>query len=155
MRFLIVVLLASAAFPIAAQAPSSVADLSWMGGCWRQETAGRVIDEVWMAPAGGLMLGTGRTVANGRIAEYEFMQIREDAGRIVFTARPSGQQEASFTMVRGGPRDVVFENLAHDFPQRVIYRREADTLIGRIEGSQNGKTAAVAYPLRRVSCPAL
>jgi hypothetical protein len=28
----------------------------------------------------------------------------------------------------------VFENLAHDFPNRVIYERRGDALHGRIEG---------------------
>jgi hypothetical protein len=149
----VLLLLLPGSLTVEAQAPAAVAELSWMAGCWRQENGARVIDEVWMAPAGGLMLGTGRTVNNGRVVEFEFMHIREDAGRIVFTARPSGQQEASFTMSKGAPREVVFENLAHDFPQRVIYRRDGDTLTGRIEGTQNGKAASVDYPLRRVECP--
>ena len=33
---------------------------------------------------------------------------------------------------------VIFENLEHDFPQRIIYRREGDRLIARIEGEVNG-----------------
>ena len=92
-----VILILIAALPIAAQ-PAGIDTLAWMAGCWRQDAGGRVVDESWMVPAGGLMLGTGRTVAQGRVVDFEFMQIREDAGRLVFTARPSGQPEASFRM---------------------------------------------------------
>jgi hypothetical protein len=46
----------------------------------------------------------------------------------------------------------VFENPTHDFPQRVIYRREGDSLLGRIEGMTNGQQKAVDFPLKRVSC---
>ena len=131
---------------------ATIDQLAWMAGCWRQDAAGRVVDEYWMAPAGGLMLGTGRTIAKGKVVDFEFMQIREDAGRLVFTAKPSGQLEASFPAIRTGAREVVFENPAHDFPQRVIYRLDGDTLTGRIEGMQNGKARSVDFPLRRVAC---
>ena len=135
------------------QAEAALIDqLQWMAGCWRQNAGGRVIDEFWMAPAGGLMLGSGRTVANGRVVEFEFMQIREDAGRLVFTAKPSGQPEASFPSIRSSSREVVFENPAHDFPQRVIYRIAGDSLTGRIEGMQNGKLRTVDFPMQRVPC---
>ena len=133
---------------------SDVSALSWMAGCWRQESGGRTVDEVWMAPSGDGMLGMSRTVAKGRIAEYEFLQIRAQDGRIVYIAKPSGQPEATFNASTAGPREVVFENPAHDFPQRIIYRLNADgNIAARIEGMSNGKTRGVDYPLRRVSCP--
>jgi hypothetical protein len=132
---------------------AAIGELAWMAGCWRQESASRIVDEMWMAPAGGAMLGVSRTVAGGRTVAHEFLQIREDAGRIIFIARPSGQAEASFALLRSGPREVVFENPAHDFPQRVTYRLDGDTLAGRIEGTQNGKPRSVDYPMRRTACP--
>jgi hypothetical protein len=51
---------------------------------------------------------------------------------------PSNQPAAAFTLVDCGDRSVVFENKQHDFPQRVIYRRESDQLIARIEGTIGG-----------------
>ena len=39
-------------------------------------------------------------------------------------------------MLNPGPGGgAVFENLAHDFPQRVIYRRCGEDLCARIEGA--------------------
>ncbi len=137
----------------ASATPSGAGAFAWMAGCWRQESPNRVADEMWMTPAGGVVLGVSRTVANGRTVAHEFMQIREDAGRVVFIAQPAGQAEATFTLLTQGPRDVVFENPAHDFPQRVMYRLDGDTLVGRIEGSQNGKPRSVDYPMRRTPCP--
>src|SRR5829696_7495811 len=82
----------------AASAQAPVDGLAWMAGCWRQEAAGRVADEMWMSPAGGSMLGVNRTVASGRTVSWEFMRIDHDGGRLVFTAKPSGQAEASFPL---------------------------------------------------------
>ena len=145
---------AAMAAPAQAAAPAVRADeLTWMAGCWRQDAPPRQVDEAWMAPGGGLLLGMSRTVAAGRAVAHEFMQIRERDGVLSFVAQPSGQAEAAFPLLRSGARELVFENRAHDFPQRVIYRRQGDILVGRIEGVQNGKELAVDYPMRRVSCP--
>ena len=133
---------------------ADVAALSWMAGCWRQQSEARTVDEVWMAPSGDGMLGLSRTVTKGRISEYEFLEIRVHDGRIVYTARPSGQPEATFTASKVGPREVVFENPAHEFPQRIIYRLQADgNLAARIEGTERGQTRGIDFPMRRVACP--
>ena len=140
----------------AAQAASpspSLDQLAWMAGCWRLESGARVVDEIWMAPAGGAMLGMSRTVSKGRVVEFEFIQIREDAGRVAFVARPSGQPEATFALVKAGSGEAVFENPAHDFPQRIIYRLKDAALVGRIEGIQNGKARGADFPYQRVACP--
>lgn len=103
-----------------------------------------------MAPAGDGMLGMSRTVAKNRIVEHEFLQIRVQDGKLVYIAKPSGQAEATFPAKMAGPREVVFENLAHDFPQRIIYRLQSDgNIAARIEGGEKG----IDFPMRRVSCP--
>jgi hypothetical protein len=47
-----------------AQNASRIDDLKWLTGSWRMDRAGTVIEEQWNAPAGGVMLATGRTVKN-------------------------------------------------------------------------------------------
>ncbi|HWM26165.1 MAG TPA: DUF6265 family protein [Chthoniobacterales bacterium] len=136
------------------EAPFTINDLAWLKGCWTSERNGRAISEHWMKPAGGTMFGISRTVADGKTVEFEFMQIREEAGGgIFFIAKPSGQPEATFKMIKGGAREVIFEDPRHDFPQRVIYRLQDDgSLLGRIEGVSKGKEKAVDFPMSRERC---
>jgi len=47
---------------------------------------------------------------------------------------------------------VVFENLQHDFPQRVGYKRDGDALLAWIEGPRNGQTRRIEFPYRKVGC---
>jgi hypothetical protein len=107
-----------------------------------------------MEPAGETMLGDeSHRIARADV-EYEFMQIRIDGNAIVFVARPSGQPEHTFTRVGGGAHEAIFENLQHDFPQRVIYRLQPDgVLMGRIEVTERSRGRAVDCPMRRVPCP--
>ena len=52
-----------------------------------------------------------------------------------------------------GDNEVVFENLDHDFPQRVIYRLiDGRHLQGRIEGITSNGEAHVEFPLTRITC---
>ncbi len=145
----------------AAQAQPNLERLSWLAGCWARETSARVEAgsvEQWMAPAGGTMLGMARTVRGGKTIEHEFLHIAANAeGQLTYTARPSGQKEASFTALRQGESEgkseIVFENLQHDFPQRVMYRLEPEgRLMARIEGLRNGQLRGIDFPLRRVAC---
>lgn len=137
----------------AAAAPKPViADLAWLAGTWRYEHGSRVVTEHWRPPAGGMMIGTSHTVANDRTVEYEFIVLRSDAaGDLVYVAKPSGQSEAAFKLVRRGPRELVFENPRHDFPQRILYTLKDDgTLIAAVEGERNGKQRRVEFVYRRV-----
>jgi hypothetical protein len=128
--------------------------VSWLAGCWRQESAERTVEEMWMAPRGDGLLGMSRTVARGRIVDHEFLQIRVLDGRLVYIAKPSRQPEATFTATRIGPLEVIFENPAHDFPQRVIYRMQPDGhLAARIEGTEKGQPRGIDFPMKRVVCP--
>lgn len=53
---------------------------------------------------------------------------------------------------RVADRDVVFENQQHDFPQRVGYKRDGDSLVGWIEGPRNGQNRRIEVPCHRVAC---
>ena len=135
------------------QPRAAVADLAWLSGCWELTRAGRHVVEQWMPPEGGTLIGMSRTVAGGKTTEYEFLMIRETTGGVEYVARPSGQTEATFTSVRASADEVVFENLQHDFPNRVIYRRVGDgDLLAAIEGTRGGRTQRIEFPYKRATC---
>jgi hypothetical protein len=135
---------------------SAVQRLSWMAGCWRRQTAsGSVVEEQWMSPRAGFALGVSRTVrGDSMVVEYEQLRLFQKAGRAVYHAAPSGQTPTEFEAKATTDTMVVFENPAHDFPQRVIYRkRGADSLLARVEGTMNGQARGVDFPYARARCP--
>ena len=137
--------------PHAAAQSQSVNQLDWLAGCWSMTRGESVVEEHWMKPAGGTMLGMSRTVRAGNTSEYEFLQIRDLNGTLTYVARPSGQAEAAFTLRTVNGSEVIFENPEHDFPQRIIYRRTADGISARVEGTRNGELRGIDYPYRRCS----
>jgi hypothetical protein len=148
----VIQVLLATAFLFSASA-GSVEQLSWLSGCWRSESNDRQMTEQWMKPAGNQMLGVSHTVAGGKTREFEFMRIvQEENGEIFFVAQPSGYKETRFRLTLVNEREARFENPEHDFPQRVIYRRDGDKLVGRIEGISGGKERAIDFPMMRISC---
>jgi len=139
--------------PGQATAVAAINQLAWLAGHWRMEKGGRVVDEQWMAPAAGVMLGMSRTIARGKVVEHEFIQIREGpGGALYFIALPSGQKEAAFQVVSLSATEAVFENPQHDFPQRISYRLQSDgSLLAAIEGpGRDGQTRRVEFPYKRI-----
>jgi hypothetical protein len=128
----------------------------WLAGCWRLSRGATVVDEQWLPPLGGMMLGAGRTVRNGSVQEYEFLLIRLTPGGASYEAHPSGQEPATFTSTGSPDADeIVFENPAHDFPQRVGYRRVGgDSVVAWIEGKAGSAKRRIEFPYGRVSCTA-
>lgn len=142
-----------AAVALALQAPSSpeLNKLTWMSGCWAVTANGQTVEEHWMAPGGGIMIGMSRTVMNDRTASFEQLRIAPMlSGTLAYIAQPSGLAAVTFPIKTVTDNEVVFENLAHDFPQRIIYRRQGkDTVLARIEGVNQGKTVGQDFAYKR------
>ena len=130
--------------------------LGWMQGCWQVNGTEAGSVEQWTSAAGGSMLGLSRTVKGGKTTEFEFVQIREIApGKLAFIAQPSGKPPTTFPLLRQDGKLVVFEQKAHDFPQRVMYRPDGEqAMVARIEGVIKGELEAIDFPMKRVRCEA-
>jgi hypothetical protein len=141
------------------QAPqgTSLEQLAWFTGCWAYTSPRVVIEEHWTRPAGGSMLGMSRTLrrnpgGDSTIA-WEFIRLYARGVDLVYAAQPHNQPAAEFVSEKVGDGEVVFANPAHDFPQRIIYRRvRNDSLRARIEGTQNGRARGSDFPYVRVAC---
>lgn len=141
------------ATPLAAQAPNDVGRLAFMAGCWELRTPTRVTHEQWMAPLGGVMLGMSRTVVRDVAREWEFLRLDVSDGVVTYLAQPGGRPATPFPASVVTDTSVTFANPAHDFPQRILYRRAgADSLIARIEGDQGGQAKGMNFPMKRVTC---
>lgn len=73
------------------------------------------------------MMAISRTVQGGTLAEYEFVVLREREGTLVY--------------------------IAHDFPQRIGYRRDGDRLDAWIDGTVNGRQRRVAFSVHSRTLP--
>ena len=143
---LLVRILAAPAAPL----PDKVSQLQWLAGAWEGDDGGTWNEEVWAAPRGGLMLAYHRDTRQGRAVGFEFLRIEETPAGLVYRPLPGGHAGTDFKLVEAGPGRAVFES-GLEFPRRVLYWREGETLHARIEGTRAGKLASKEWVWRPVA----
>lgn len=150
MRLLIACALVGALGSRTGQAPKPTLEaLAWMAGSWAGTTGGVDMEEHWTAPKGHSMIGVHRDVGNGRTIAFEFLRIEQQGDQIVYLSMPNGRSPATpFPLKEVSGLRVVFENPAHDFPQRIIYWKDGQDLRARIEGTVNGKPGSEEWRWR-------
>lgn len=129
--------------------------LAFMQGCW-QETGKATLAEQYRMLERELV-GTSQFFdASGKVTTKERTVITEKNEQITLTPTVNGKVSVGFILQpMATPGRAVFENGAHDFPQRIIYRSDGpDRLIARIEGkTPDGKTKAIEWQMQRAACP--
>lgn len=127
----------------------SIETLAWLAGNWISESESEVVEEHWLVPRGGLMLGIGRTVKTSGRRNFEYMRIEEKNSALTFFASPSGQPATPFKATSVTADKVVFENPNNDFPARITYWKEGEQLRAKIEGEINGSAESMEWTWSR------
>ena len=112
---------------------------TWMTGSWQATIGGVKMEEHWTTADGNLMVGMHRDVRPNGKAAFEFLRIEMKNGTLAYQAMPGGRPATTFPLKESAAMRIVFENPAHDFPQRIIYWREHNQLCARVEGTMKGK----------------
>jgi hypothetical protein len=86
------------------------------------------------------MIGINRSPLAGEgPPAFEFLRILEEDGSLVYLASPGGRYPATpFRAIEMSMLRVVFANRENDFPQRITYWREGETLHARVEAREGG-----------------
>ena len=136
-----------------ASTASKISGLAWLSGDWQTAPGGRArIEEHWTVPAGGTMIGMGRTVVGDKTAEFEFLRIEQRGDDIYYVANPNAKcPQTDFKLTRLTGQEVIFENPAHDYPKRVMYRKNSDgSLVASIDAGEGTKSQSFSYlPVRK------
>jgi uncharacterized protein DUF6265 len=121
----------------------TISELGWMSGGWQTDPAGRAVsEEHWTPPAGGSMIGMSRTLVGDRTVSFEFLRLEERGDSIYYMASPKGRCPATdFKLTRLSGQEAVFENPQHDFPKRIIYRKNSEGgLTAIVDGGEGTKS---------------
>ena len=146
-------LVAAAVLSLAAAAGPARAsgdDHTWLSGRWCGGAGDERVEEVWLDPTGGQLLGLSRTTKHGQLASFEFLRIGPVDGVATYFAQPGGRPPTTFSRTDGGDGWVRFENPSHDFPQRIEYRRDGNVLHAEIAGpGDDGKEMVIGVDYSR------
>jgi len=118
--------------PLMADGGARLDQMSWLEGCWDGDSDTRQFEECWSEPAGGLMIGYGRSIGASGQAGFEYLRLIERSGEVFYLAQPGGGEATEFRAARIGPGFARFINPDHDDPRVIEYRREGDRLTAMI-----------------------
>jgi len=127
---------------------AKISDLIWLAGDWQTAAGGRArIEEHWTVPAGGTMIGMGRTVVGDKTSEFEFLRIEQRGDEIYYVANPNANcPQTDFKLARLAGQEVIFENPTHDYPKRVMYRKGSNgSLVASIDAGEGSKSHSFSY----------
>lgn len=119
---------------LALPAAAGETDFGWMAGAWCGRQGDTLIEEHWTTPAGGVLVGVGRSQSGGRTQSFEYMRIEPREGKPHFVAQPGGAPPTAFGIGEHAAQSATFHNPGHDFPQTVRYWRAGAGLRAEISG---------------------
>lgn len=117
-------------------------ELSWLLGTWEGIDDNELMFvEVWTKGEGTWMNGKGATITpDGDTLFKEVLKIELVEGTPYYVATvPENPGPVLFRLVESDASHAVFENLDHDFPQRIEYTLQTNsTLFVKLDGIENG-----------------
>lgn len=132
----------------------SLAGVGFLAGCWAQGgPSGDGLREVWPAPAENMMTGLSQFWRAGAVVDWEFHRIDATPAGPALTPHPRGVASVTFTPDSVSDTRIVWTNMAHDFPRRIVYERVPEDVL-RIQvddGVQGGRS--LTWTLIRSDCP--
>lgn len=126
--------------PLPTPAKAKIDDLKWLEGNWlATRPTGSTVEEKWIAPKGGAMLGTSRSVnTSGKMFAFEFLRVVERNEGLVYVAQPNGAVGTEFALVELTPSRAVFANPRHDYPKKIVYELSTDGKLSATVGYMIG-----------------
>jgi hypothetical protein len=122
--------------------------LAWIAGTWERTEGDKTTIEHWLPHAGTTMMGVSHTYDSKRTHFFEFMRIATHGGRIAYIVQPGGDPPVLFRAVTVKEEEAVFENPAHDHPQRIAYVRTEKGMTATISLMDGSKATEFAFERR-------
>lgn len=124
----------------------------WVLGYWQVNSPdGSEITESWIRTNDTVYSGQGKYIDSaGSVLSSEEIKIvlREDKlWYIPVVSNQNGGQPIGFKEVSFSDTMIVFENMDHDFPKRIVYlKKGANEMLAYIEGEIEGENQRIDYP---------
>lgn len=152
MKYCLTAILACFIYNIAsAQSTSSFP--KWLTGKWENQTQrGKMVEE-WSKLNDSTYTGKSYMITAADSISLESIALKKEGNEIFYIPTVKGQnndQPVKFKLTSSSPNQLVFENPAHDFPQKITYTLESEnSLMAEISGVVNGQQRARKFPMKK------
>jgi Domain of unknown function (DUF6265) len=124
-------------------------NLDWLIGCWVYTDEMGDYTETWEKKGSNTYNGNAIQIKGKDTTFAESMKLDS----IQLVVKMIGQNEdkaVAFPIKNSTDSSVIFENLAHDFPQRIVYSKpNKDSITAYIEGKTKEGNNRIYFKMRR------
>ena len=145
------------ALALAAQTFAQTADKTFgeitaaFEGTWKVD--GKEMYEKWEKTGAGFV-GKGYSLKDNQEKISETLEIRIIDGKIFYLAIAAGQNNGAtvkFELTKSGDGEFVFENPAHDFPKKLVYKKTSETEMSAQVLGEGGKGFTLKFTKVKIS----
>lgn len=130
-----------------------IENAGWLTGLWENLYPEGKASEKWDKLNDSTLVGSSHFIAGGDTVSAESIRLEQhgdDLFYIPIVRDQNAGQPVSFKLTSSSGDQLVFENPAHDFPQKITYARiSADSLVAEISGIVEGQLRRQQFPLGR------
>ncbi|MEJ5048997.1 DUF6265 family protein [Chryseobacterium culicis] len=129
--------------------------IEWLLGTWETKTSKGNLYETWTRKSTTEFQGKSYYLKQKDTVLFEsvrLVEIDKKLHYIVSVKNQNNEQPVDFSSnLIKDPALLVFENLQHDFPQTIKYKKMGkDSLWAEISGIMNGKMARQSFPMKKI-----
>ncbi len=126
----------------------------WLPGKWENQTQrGKMVEE-WSKINDSTYGGRSYMITATDSIPLESIALKKEGNDIFYIPTLKGQnndQPVKFKLTSSSANQLVFENPAHDFPQKISYTLESKgSLMAEISGMINGQERTRKFPMKKV-----
>jgi hypothetical protein len=128
--------------------------LDRLSGLWQTDTGEGLLYEEWTKSDNNVMHGKSYMINGSDSMVFERVELSKKDSGVYYIPTVKDQNQSRpvyFKLISSNDTAYTFENKAHDFPQRIIYRFVGnDSIVARIEGDVKGSLQYQEYFYSRV-----
>jgi hypothetical protein len=122
----------------------------WILGEWKKTDSIGTLEEKWKSENDSTYIGTSYFIKeNGDTIHSEAIELQEFQEHLIYKATVKGENNNDaipFLLMQSTDSLLVFENPKHDYPQKIMYKRNKDkSILATVSGKQQGKNTSEEY----------
>ncbi|RKS14960.1 MULTISPECIES: DUF6265 family protein [unclassified Flavobacterium] len=127
---------------------------SWLLGNWENKSADGNLTENWEKLNDSTFQAQSYYIKEKDTVHFESIILQQKGENLTYTATVKGQNNDKpvvFKLTTATDKQVSFENLKHDYPQKISYSQiTPDSLVAKISGIQQGKPSSEQFSMKKI-----
>ncbi|MFV8270935.1 DUF6265 family protein [Flavobacterium sp. GT2N3] len=127
---------------------------NWLLGNWENKSADGSLTENWVELNDSTFQAQSYYIKEKDTLHFESITLQQKGKYLTYNAAVKGQnndQAVAFKLKTGTAKQLVFENLKHDYPQKISYTQiTSDSLVAKISGIQQGKPSSEEFSMKKI-----